>query len=221
MDKEDKRRFFVVISAFIEVVMPAFQNLIKRESNTFGSFEDFLNSKRILHTLFHLCFRRTSCCTNARSCFSRSTCPIYTEQWNTLFVENASGCIRHCHCKYTAKAIQLNDIDITLAATILRNCCILSKVEEDSVDKLRKYKNTFLSHHTKGTITEKEFITIWSDIDNNIKNIDNTKHDDLDTIRRRPLDEALFQKYYIQWMDLKKCVLDVSLSIEKVRQFIK
>ncbi|CAC5391362.1 unnamed protein product [Mytilus coruscus] len=216
MDKEGRRRFFVVISAFVEVVMPVLRKRIERDflNKNIRTFRDFLNSKPILHTLFHLCFGGMMCCTDTINCISCRSSPIYKTQWYILFVENRSVCGRLCHCNYTANTIQLKDIDITLAATILRNCCILSPAEGKSVDTLRKYKNTLLSHHTKGTLTEPDFKEIWRVIRINIMIIDNSMEfkNDLMTMEKKTLDETLCQQYYTHCVDVFK-------SLEKVRQY--
>ncbi|CAG2221385.1 unnamed protein product [Mytilus edulis] len=73
---------------------------------------------------------------------------------NLLYTENPGPGKHHCHCKYTAKPVQLDDLDITLIGLILVNCFTLRPAEEQAVRSLRQYKNDYLSHNTNCGIPE-------------------------------------------------------------------
>ena len=130
-----------------------------------------------------------------------------------MYAENPGPGRHHCHCKYTAKPVQLEDLDITLAALILTNCCSLAPYEQQTIDLLRVLKNNYLSHNTTGGIKQAEYTTLWGDLTNYILQLDNTKYDDMVRIENRPLDAALCDRYVIQLLDIHERLYAVILQL--------
>ncbi|CAG2241482.1 unnamed protein product [Mytilus edulis] len=195
MDREDQRRYLVVGSVILEVVTPLFQQKIENDYTTggFGSFQAFINSQHVIHTLFHLRHRNSWCCKDKPNCHNPSALPLVYCQWNKLYSENPGPGIHNCHCKFTANPVQLNELDISLSSLILLNCCNLSQPEAEAVQLLRQYKNDYLSHNTTGCITQTEYNTLWPDLVTYVLRLDPTKQDDLVRIEHRPLDESLYK----------------------------
>ena len=220
MDREDKRRYFIVGSVIFEVVTPLFRQRIENryKSLRLGSFQAFLNQQPIIHILFHLRHRNVWCCTDRPNCTNNQTLPLIYCQWNLLYTENPGPWHPLCHCKYTAKAVQLDEIDITLSGLLLLNCCSLGPVEENAIKTLRQFKNDYLSHNTKGSITLAEYNTLWSDLKTYVLQLDPSKEDDLVRIENRPLDEALCNKYFTSLLDIHR-KLDEVLSYIKVCKY--
>ncbi|CAG2248983.1 unnamed protein product [Mytilus edulis] len=160
MDREDRRRFFVIGSVFLEVVTPVFRRQIENNYTKagFSCLQDFINNQPVVHTLFHLNHRYTwPCCVDSTNCIVRQKLPLYNYQWNLLYSENPGPGNHHCHCKYTSKPVKLDDLDITLSALILVNCFSQVPAEEQAIRTLRQYKNDFLSHNTNCGISEPKF----------------------------------------------------------------
>ncbi|XP_063431247.1 uncharacterized protein LOC134713898 [Mytilus trossulus] len=207
MDREDRRRFFVIGSVFLEVVTPVFRRQLENNFTKagFSCLHDFLNNQPVVHTLFHLNHRYTwYCCVDSTNCIARQKLPLNNYQWNLLYTENPGPGKHHCHCKYTAKPVQLTDLDITLMGFILVNCFTLRPPEEQAVKSLRQYKNDYLSHNTNGGITEPKYNSLWPDLTYYILQLDPSRQSDLDEMKNRPLDEQLCQQYYIHLSDLNK-----------------
>ncbi|CAC5381858.1 unnamed protein product [Mytilus coruscus] len=206
MDREDQRRYFVVGSVFMEIVTPLFRKKVENDytNKGFGSFHAFINSQSVKHILFHLRHRNTCCCQDQVHCFNSRALPVNYSQWDLLYTENPGPGPHNCHCKFTANQIQLDDLDITLASLILLNCCNLGQQDENIVGQLRQYKNDYLSHNTKGQITETEYHTLWTDLESFILQLDPSKEDDLIRLQQRPLDQQLCDKYLICLLDLHK-----------------
>ena len=139
------------------------------------------------------------------NCCNHLSLPVHYNDWDRLFTQSQTPkCGRHCHCKFIAKPIQPDDLDITLAGLILKECCSLTTDEETAVDVLRKFKNNYLSHNTDGCISLDEFNTLWRDLTIHVLQLDNNKEDDLIRIMNRPLDEVLCQKYNSELLDIHK-----------------
>ncbi|XP_063433365.1 uncharacterized protein LOC134715243 [Mytilus trossulus] len=207
MDREDRRRFFVIGSVFLEVVTPVFRRQLEKNYSkaAFSCLHDFINNQPVVHTLFHLNHRYTwYCCVDSTNCIARQKLPLNNYQWNLLYTENPGPGKHHCHCKYTAKPVQLDDLDITLMALILVNCFTLRPAEEQAVRSLRQYKNDYLSHNTNGGITEPKYNSLWPDLTYHILQLDPSRQSDLDEMKNRPLDEQLCKQYYIHLSDLNK-----------------
>ncbi|XP_071167698.1 uncharacterized protein [Mytilus edulis] len=207
MDREDRRRFFVIGSVFLEVVTPVFRRQLENNYTKagFSCLKDFINNQPVVHTLFHLNHRYTwYCCVDSTNCIARQKLPLNNYQWNLLYTENPGPGKHHCHCKYTAKPVQLDDLDITLMGLILVNCFTLKPAEDQAVRSLRQYKNDFLSHNTNGAITEPKYNSLWPDLTYHVIQLDPTRQSDLDEMKNRPLDEQLCKQYYIHLSDLNK-----------------
>ncbi|CAG2221391.1 unnamed protein product [Mytilus edulis] len=161
MDREDRRRFFVIGSAILEVVTPVLRKKLENNYTNHGvaCFKDFLNSQPVVHNLlFHLRHRYMTCCKDNGNCRSNPTLPINYCQWDLLYTENPGPGQHYCHCKYTAKSVQLEDLDITLAGPYLLNCCTgTSRTTGNQNAQARQYKNDYLSHNTKCGITKPEY----------------------------------------------------------------
>ncbi|VDI39826.1 Hypothetical predicted protein [Mytilus galloprovincialis] len=207
MDREDHRRFFVIGSVFLEVVTPVFRRQLENNFTKagFSCLQDFINNQPVVHTLFHLNHRYTwYCCVDSTNCIARQKLPLNNYQWNLLYTENPGPGKHHCHCKYTAKPVQLDDLDITLMGLILVNCFTLKPDEDQAVRSLRQYKNDFLSHNTNGAITEPKYNSLWPDLTYHVIQLDPTRQSELDEMKNRPLDEQLCKQYYIHLSDLNK-----------------
>ncbi|CAG2203173.1 unnamed protein product [Mytilus edulis] len=193
MDIEDRRRYFIVGSVFLEVVQPLFRTRLENDytSKGLGSFQDFLNTQQVIHILFHLRHRNAKCCKDISNCVNNSKLPLMYCQWNLLYTENPGQPGHNCHCKFTANPVQLKELDITLAGLILLNCCNLGSTEKNAVLILRRYKNEYLSHNTQGAIIETEYKSLWTDLISFVQQLDPNKQDDLMRIENRPLDEGL------------------------------
>ena len=217
MDIEDRRRYFIVGSVFLEVVQPLFRTILENDykSKGLGSFQDFLNTQQVMHILFHLRHRNAKCCKDKSNCVNNSKLPLMYCQWNLLYTENPGQPGHNCHCKFTANPVQLKELDITLAGLILLNCCNLGSTEENAVLILRRYKNEYLSHNTQGAIIETEYKSLWTDLISFVQQLDPNRQDDLMRIENRPLDEGLCRKYSIDLLNIHKKLNEVRIFFSK------
>ncbi|XP_071166402.1 uncharacterized protein [Mytilus edulis] len=218
MDREDQRRFFVIGSAILEVVTPVFRHKLENNYTNHGvaCLRDYLNSQPVVHTLFHLRHRYMTCCKDNGNCRSNPTLPINYCQWDLLYTENPGPGQHYCYCKYTAKSVQLEDLDITLAGLILLNCCTLGPAEQQAIKMLRQYKNDYLSHNTKCGITKPEYDALWPHLTNFVLQLDPTKQDDIVRIKNRPMDESLCTKYFIDLLDVHKQLDQIALTVQEL-----
>ncbi|VDH99430.1 Hypothetical predicted protein [Mytilus galloprovincialis] len=197
MDREDRRRYFVVGSVFIEVVTPILQQRIKDDQTfrAFSTLQAYLNNNQTKHLLFHLRHMNVLCCKDSNKCINNGSQALNNWHWNLLYSKTPGECNRNCHCKYTAKPVQLADPDIGLSCIILLNCCNLTAVEYDTIQNLRQLRNKFMGHNTQGAITSYEYISVMIDLTSYVKQLDRTKMYNLPRIENRPLDEPLYQYY--------------------------
>ncbi|XP_071127760.1 uncharacterized protein [Mytilus edulis] len=211
LDTDDRSRYFIVGSVILEIVTPVFrQRLVKDyKSKGLGCLQDFINSKPVIHILFHLRHTNIKCCVDTINCRNRRKLPLNYSQWDLLYTENPGPPKHHCHCLYTTNNVKLDDLDITLASLILLNCCSLTSVEETLIKELREFKNNYLSHNTKGAISEKEYQTLWDDLMTRVLQLDPSKQDDFIRIQNRPLDDSLCNKYFV-------CLLDIHKKLEEI-----
>ncbi|CAG2197385.1 unnamed protein product [Mytilus edulis] len=218
MDREDRRRFFVIGSAILEVVTPVFRHKLENNYTKHGvaCFKDYLNSQPVVHTLFHLRHRYMTCCKDNGNCRSNPTLPINYCQWDLLYRETPRPDKHYCYCKYTAKSVQLEDLDITLAGLILLNCCTLGPAEQQAIKMLRQYKNDYLSHNTKCGITKPEYDALWPHLTNFVLQLDPTKQDELVRIKNRPMDEPLCTKYFIDLLDVHKQLDQIAITVQEL-----
>ncbi|XP_052100533.1 uncharacterized protein LOC127734608 isoform X5 [Mytilus californianus] len=218
MDREDRRRFFVIGSAILEVVTPVFRHKLENNytNHGVGCFKDYLNSQPLVHTLFHLRHRYMKCCKDNGNCKSNPTLPITYCQWDLLYTENPGPGQHYCYCKYTAKSVQLEDLDITLAGLILLNCCTLGPAEQQAIKMLRQYKNDYLSHNTKCGITKHEYDALWPHLTRFVLQLDQSKQDELVRIKNRPMDEPLCTKYFIDLLDVHKQLDQIALTVQEL-----
>ncbi|XP_071127770.1 uncharacterized protein [Mytilus edulis] len=223
MDREDRRRYFVVGSVIIEVVTPILQQRIKDDQTfrAFGTLQDYLNNPQIKHILFHLRHNNVWCCNNTNNCVHSGSLPLNYRQWGILYSKTTGPCRHNCHCKYTANAVQLDDPDISLSCIILLNCCNLTSNEYNTIQNLRQMKNNFLSHNTEGAITADEYKSVWPDLTAYVLQLDNTKEDHLIRIENRPLDEALCHKYNAILLDIHQKLDEIGASIQGVDETIQ
>ncbi|CAG2256581.1 unnamed protein product [Mytilus edulis] len=186
MDKEDKRRYFVVGSVYLEVVTPLFQQKLeqKYQDLNFRCLKDFLDRKAVIHILFHLRHRNAWCCTDKANCTNQGALPLNHHQWKQLYAENPGPGIHNCFCKYTAKSIKPADLDLSLCGLILYNCCNLGQLDEEAVHILRRNKNDYLSHNTTCGITKDEYGPLMDELKTNILQLDQTKEDELIRIQK-------------------------------------
>ncbi|XP_076101391.1 uncharacterized protein LOC143071142 [Mytilus galloprovincialis] len=218
MDREDRRRFFVIGSAILEVVTPVFRNKLENNYTKHGvaCFQDYLNSQPVVHTLFHLRHRYMTCCKDNGNCRSNPTLPINYCQWDVLYTENPGPGQHYCHCIYTAKSVQLEDLDITLAGLILLNCCTLGPAEQQAIKMLRQFKNDYLSHNTKCGITKPEYDALWPHLTNLVLQLDPSRQDDIVRIKNRPMDESLCTKYFIDLLDVHKQLDQIAITVQEL-----
>ncbi|XP_071127747.1 uncharacterized protein [Mytilus edulis] len=224
MDREDRRRYFIVGSVILEVVTPLFWKRIENDYTSFGlaSLQDFLNKQSTIHVLFHLRHRNTWCCKDKTKCSKNRSLPLQYCQWDLLYTETNPGVNPHdCHCKFSANPVQLDKLDITLASLILLNCCSLTPDEKAAIKKLRQYKNDYLSHNIKGAITKREYRTLWADLTNFILQLDPSKQDDITRIEARPLDEALCSKYCTSLLDLHERLDEIYSTIQTMNNSVQ
>ncbi|CAG2225556.1 unnamed protein product [Mytilus edulis] len=223
MDREDRRRYFVVGSVIIEVVTPILQQRIKDDQTfrAFGTLQDYLNNPQIKHILFHLRHNNVWCCNDTNNCVHSGSLPLNYRQWGILYSKTTGPCRHNCHCKYTANAVQLDDPDISLCCIILLNCCNLTSNEYNTIQNLRQMKNNFLSHNTEGAITADEYKSVWPDLTAYVLQLDNTKEDILIRIENRPLDGALCHKYNAILLDIHQKLDEIGASIQRVDETIQ
>ncbi|XP_052100529.1 uncharacterized protein LOC127734607 [Mytilus californianus] len=218
MDREDRRRFFVIGSVILEVVTPVFRHKLENKYTNHGSgcFKDYLNIPQVVHTLFHLRHRYTSCCTDQNNCTNNKSLPVTYCQWDLMYTENPGPGQHHCYCKYTAKLVQLENLDTTLLGLILLNCCTLGPPEKHAIQTLRQYKNDYLSHNTKCGITKHEYDALWPHLTFFVLQLDPSKQDDLVRIKNRPMDEPLCTKYFIDLLDVHKQLDQIALTVQEL-----
>ncbi|XP_071123907.1 uncharacterized protein [Mytilus edulis] len=219
MDIEDRRRYFIVGSVFLEVVQPLFRTRLENDytSKGLGSFQDFLNTQQVIHILFHLRHRNAKCCKDISNCVNNSKLPLMYIQWNQLYTENPGQRGHNCHCKFKANPVQLKELDITMAGLILLNCCYLGSTEKNAVLILRRYKNEYLSHNTQGAIIETEYKSLWTDLISFVQQLDPNKQDDLMRIENRLLDEGLCRKYsIIDLLNIHKKLNEMDITIQEI-----
>ncbi|XP_052100526.1 uncharacterized protein LOC127734606 isoform X1 [Mytilus californianus] len=224
MDREDRRRFFVIGSVFLEVVTPVFRRQLENNYRKagFSCLQDFLNNQPVVHTLFHLNHRYTwYCCVDSPNCIARQQLPLYNYQWKLLYTENPGPGNHHCHCKYTAKPVHLDELDITLMGLILVNCFTLGPAEEQAVRSLRQYKNDYLSHNTNCGITEPKYNSLWPDLTYHVLQLDPTRQSDLEDMKNRPLDEQLCKQYYIHLLDANKRFEEIGDSLQEMNTSVQ
>ncbi|XP_071127762.1 uncharacterized protein [Mytilus edulis] len=211
LDTDDRRRYFIVGSVILEIVTPVFRRRLVKDykSKGLGCLQDFINSKPVIHILFHLRHTNIKCCVDTTNCRNRRKLPLNYSQWDLLYTEMPGPPKHHCHCLYTTNNVTLDDLDITLASLILLNCCNLTSVEETLIKELREFKNNYLSHNTKGAISEKEYQTLWNDLMTRVLQLDPSKQDDFIRIQNRPLDDSLCNKYFV-------CLLDIHKKLEEI-----
>ncbi|XP_063415003.1 uncharacterized protein LOC134696965 [Mytilus trossulus] len=226
MDKEDKRRYFVVGSVYLEVVTPLFQHKLEENFKCLncGCLKDFLDDKAVIHILFHLRHRHTQCCTDSVDCTNHRCLPLSHHQWKKLYAENLGPGIHNCFCKYTAKSVKVKHLDVSLCGLILLNCCNLGKLEQDAVNILLRNKNDYLSHNTTCGITKDEYGPLMDELKTNILQLDQTKEDELLRIQKRPLDDALCNKYVTYLLDnhdmLKRIESKIELNTEMLETVV-
>ncbi|CAG2234152.1 unnamed protein product [Mytilus edulis] len=182
MDREDRRRYFIVGSVILEIVTPVFRQRLEKDYKSKG-----LGSLR-----FH------------------------QHQWDLLYTEKPTPGFHHCYCKYSAKAITLDDLDITLASLILMNCCNLTPNELSLISDLRQFKNNYLSHNTKGAITQAEYTTLFGDLTTYVLQLDPSKQDDFIRIQNRSLDDSLCNKYVVFLLDIHQKLEEIDTRIQKI-----
>ncbi|XP_052100538.1 uncharacterized protein LOC127734608 isoform X6 [Mytilus californianus] len=218
MDREDRRHFFVIGSVILEVITPVFRDKLENNytNHGVGCIKDYLNSQPVVHTLFHLRHRYMRCCKDNGNCTSNPTLPITYCQWDLLYTENPGPGQHYCYCKYTAKPVQLEDLDITLAGLILLNCCTLAPAEQHAIKMLRQYKNDYLSHNTKCGITKHEYDALWPHLTRFVLQLDPNKQDELVRIKNRPMDEPLCTKYFIDLLDVHKQLDQIRLTVQEL-----
>ncbi|XP_052100528.1 uncharacterized protein LOC127734606 isoform X2 [Mytilus californianus] len=224
MDREDRRRFFVIGSVFLEVVTPVLRRQLENNYTKagFSCLHDFLNNQPVVHTLFHLNHRYTwYCCVDSPNCIARQQLPLYNYQWKLLYTENPGPGNHHCHCKYTAKPVKLDELDITLMGLILVNCFTLRPAEEQAVRSLRQYKNDYLSHNTNCGITEPKYNSLWPDLTYHVLQLDPTRKSDLEDMKNRPLDEQLCKQYYIHLLDVNKRFEEIGDSLQEMNTSVQ
>ncbi|XP_076117289.1 uncharacterized protein LOC143085035 isoform X3 [Mytilus galloprovincialis] len=216
MDKEDKRRYFIVGSIYLEVVTPLFQQKLEQKyvGLNFRCLKDFLDRKAVIHILFHLRHRNAWCCIDKGNCTNRGALPLNHHQWKQLYAENPGPGIHNCFCKYTAKSVKPADLDLSLCGLILYNCCNLGQLDEEAVHILRRNKNDFLSHNTTCGITKDEYGPLIDELKTNILQLDHTKEDELAIIQRRPLDDALCNKYMTTLLDIHEILEKIDTKID-------
>ncbi|CAG2216472.1 unnamed protein product [Mytilus edulis] len=217
MDKEDKRRYFVVGSVYLEVVTPLFQQKLDEnyKSLNFKCLKDFLDNTAVLHTLFHLRHRNAWCCTDKANCRSHGALPLNHHQWKQLYAENPGPGIHNCFCKYTAKSVEPEDLDVSLCGLILFNCCNLGPLDQEAVSILRRNKNDYLSHNTTCGITKDEYGPLMDELKTNILQLDQTKEDELIRIQKRPLDDALCNKYMTTLLNIHEILEKIDTNTTK------
>ncbi|XP_063416522.1 uncharacterized protein LOC134698147 [Mytilus trossulus] len=216
MDKEDKRRYFVVGSVYLEVVTPLFQQKLeqKYEGLNFRCLKDFLDKEAVIHILFHLRHRNAWCCIDKANCTNQGALPLNHHQWKQLYAENPGPGIHNCFCKYTAKSVDPEDLDLSLCGLILYNCCNLRQLDEEAVHILRRNKNDYLSHNTTCGITKDEYGPLMDELKTNILQLDQTKEDELIRIQNRPLDDALCNKYMTTLLDIHEILEKIDTKID-------
>ncbi|CAC5381376.1 unnamed protein product [Mytilus coruscus] len=218
MDRDDKRRYFVVGSVILEVVTPLFRTRLESDYTSKGltSLQAFLNTQPIKHILFHLRHRNTQCCVDGLNCHNHPSLPLIYCQWKRLYSEKPGNALHDCHCKFTANSVKLEDLDITLSSLILLNCCILTPADDVAIQGLRQYKNDYLSHNTTGRISQTEYKSLWTNLTNFVLQLDPSKHDDIIRIERRPLDESLCNSYTLNLLDIHKKLDEIDTSIQSI-----
>lgn len=177
------RRFLLIT----EVAMNVVRKFIDSKHHP-DNFETFLEKNKNL--IYHLQgFKKSGCCT----CFNFNSNPIiYKKQFQKLFIDNGKKCpnrAKHCHCTFKANPnIQLEDIDLTLIGTLLKNCCKLDQQQEKSLTVIRKIRNDSAHYSHKNDIDETIFHDSWCEVSDAINHLalcigENYSKEILDQIR--------------------------------------
>ncbi|CAG2216469.1 unnamed protein product [Mytilus edulis] len=227
MDKEDKQRYFIVGSVYLEVVTPLFQQKLadNYKSLNFSCLKDFLDDKEVIHILFHLRHRNAWCCTDQTNCRNNKALPLNHHQWKHIYDENKRPGLHNCFCKYTAKSVNPEDLDVSLCGLILFNCIKLGQRDQRAVYMIRRNKNDYLSHNTTCGITKDEYDSLMDELKISVFQLDHTKEDELIRIQNRPLDEALCNKYMTTLLNihevLEKIDTNTTETLRCVQQILK
>lgn len=201
MGEEDdcRRRFFIILSVLFKVAAPLFRQPIEKHFNLkgFKTFKDFLNDQCVKHSLFHMRYSK-KCCQDTKKCSIIPQRHLDKFQFDQLYtISSGSGCVSMCHCCISANNISLEDLDISLASPLLTEfCSVYVAANQYAYDTLRKCRNN-LSHSANGKLDEIRYNEALIVLESNIMQIDCSKKDEFYRIQKRPLDEALYQKYHV------------------------
>lgn len=204
MDREDRRRYFIVGSIVLEVVTPLFRNRLEHyyKKQGFSSLQGFIGSQPVGHVIFHLRHRNIWCCVDQEHCVNNSELPVTYDHWDLLYTGTPESRDHLCHCSFTANSVQLTDLDLTLAGLILLNCCPLTPEEENAINSLLQFKHDYLSYNTKGRICIEEYETLWAELETGVLDLDSSKKEDLDKIVQRQFDEHRYIRYMLHLLGI-------------------
>lgn len=198
MEREHRKNYFIIGSVILEIVSPMYLRQLESYylSKGFSCLTDFLQSKAVLHLLFHLRYKNTKCCSDLNNCVTNRTLPLNVYQWKLMYSDKSlQKTSNNCFCKYIANRIQLDDLHNTLSSFLLLHCCNLPSNVSDVIIRLREIKNEHLTHNCSGTINQSEYKKLLPEITKLILKIDPSLQDNLVRLERRPLDDTLCHKY--------------------------
>lgn len=115
--------------------------------------------------------------------------------WDILYTKNQRDNVHHCHCKYKANNVLIEELNLTLASLVLLNCCQLTEKETKLITNLQVFKDNYLSHNVDGLIAQTEFNSFWEDLTAYIVELNPNKMLDMVRLRDRTLDEPKHKEY--------------------------
>lgn len=139
------------------------------------NFQTFLLNQR--HTLFHLYSNQRPCCVCNRNENFGNQQIVRKVQFDKFFVQGQNTCnIRSNNhsCIYSVRPnVKVSELDVTLAITILKNCCATSLTQQElqSLDNIRKTRNDIAHIARNSDIDENEFDLMWSVLENAALNL--------------------------------------------------
>ncbi|XP_052075225.1 uncharacterized protein LOC127712675 [Mytilus californianus] len=200
------RRFLLITEVAVNVVRKFIESKYQPDN-----FKTFLEKNKTL--IYHLQgFKKNGCCTCVN--INRKNI-IYKKQFEKLFIDNGQNCpngATHCHCTFKANPnIQLDDIDLTLIGTLLKNCCTLDQQQEKSVTVIREIRNETAHYSHKNDIDGTIFRDSWCEVSDASEHLalcigENYSKEILDQIRLlrartlSPVEYTDALKEIIQWL---------------------
>lgn len=175
----DRNSYFKLVALIVDIAYTVIQKFLKVKVLLSDSFETFLNKEK--HKLVHM-YETAHCCecnsgkiVGKRMISRKQLLMFYTlddSKRTHNHIKRVRGKLSQtCICQYSAKPVNVQLVDITIANYIIQKCTKNKEGIEDFIEQIKDIRNDVFHLSDIQKITNEDFSSKWTTLEYSILKI--------------------------------------------------